>query len=166
MLLRRGATEVVALDVGYGQLAWPLQTDPRVDVVDRTNARSVTVEPIGGAVDLVVADLSFISLRLVLPALLGVTRPGADLLPMVKPQFEVGRDHVGSGGVVRDPQLRAQAVLSVAGVAAEHGFGVAGVVASPLPGPSGNVEYFLWLRADAPAPSPDAVTAAVAAGPA
>ncbi len=166
VLLRRGAAGVVALDVGYGQLAWSLQTDTRVRVVDRANARSVTVDLIGGPVDLVVADLSFISLRLVLPALVAVTRPGADLLPMVKPQFEVGRDHVGSGGVVRDPGLRAQAVMSVAAVAAEHGYGVAGVVASPLPGPSGNVEYFLWLRSDAPAASPAAVTAAVAAGPA
>jgi 23S rRNA (cytidine1920-2'-O)/16S rRNA (cytidine1409-2'-O)-methyltransferase len=155
----------VALDVGYGQLAWPLRTDPRVHVVDRTNARAVSVDLIDGPVDLVVADLSFISLRLVLPALAGVARPGADLVPMVKPQFEVGREHVGSGGVVRDPALRARAVLSVADAAAELGYGVAGVVASPLPGPSGNVEYFLWLRADAPPASPDEVAAAVAAGP-
>jgi 23S rRNA (cytidine1920-2'-O)/16S rRNA (cytidine1409-2'-O)-methyltransferase len=165
VLLRRGAASVVALDVGYGQLAWPLRTDPRVHVVDRTNARAVSVDLIDGPVDLVVADLSFISLRLVLPALAGITRPGADLVPMVKPQFEVGREHVGSGGVVRDPALRARAVLSVADAAAELGYGVAGVVASPLPGPSGNVEYFLWLRADAPPASPDEVAAAVAAGP-
>lgn len=149
VLLGAGAGEVVAVDVGYGQLAWPLRTDERVRVHERSNVRSLTPESIGGPVHLCVADLSFISLRLVLPALVGCLGPGADLVPMVKPQFEVGRERVGSGGVVRDPQLRAEAVLSVATCAAEFGLGTAGVVASPLPGPSGNVEFFLWLRADA-----------------
>jgi 23S rRNA (cytidine1920-2'-O)/16S rRNA (cytidine1409-2'-O)-methyltransferase len=147
VLLERGAAEVVAVDVGYGQLAWPLRGDPRVVVLDRTNARDLTVETVGGEpVDLVVADLSFISLRLVLDPLLAVVRPDADLLLMVKPQFEVGRDRVGKGGVVRDPGLRAEAVSSVASAAAERGWGARAVTASPLPGPSGNVEYFLWLR--------------------
>lgn len=146
VLLDRGAAEVVAVDVGYGQLAWSLRSDSRVRVIERTNVREVTPETIGGQVDLVVADLSFISLSTVLPALLGCADPRADIVPMVKPQFEVGKGQVGTGGVVSDPQLRAAAVLSVANRAAELGWGTAGVTASPLPGPSGNVEYFLWLR--------------------
>jgi 23S rRNA (cytidine1920-2'-O)/16S rRNA (cytidine1409-2'-O)-methyltransferase len=150
VLLRAGAAEVVAADVGYGQLAWPLRTDERVHVLERTNVRTLTPEAIGGTVDLTVADLSFISLRLVLPALAACTAPDGDLVPMVKPQFEVGRERVGAGGVVRDPQVRADAVLDVAHAAAELGLGVAGVAPSPLPGPSGNVEFFLWLRRDAP----------------
>ncbi|MBF6332516.1 TlyA family RNA methyltransferase [Nocardia transvalensis] len=146
VLLTRRAREVVAVDVGYGQLVWRLRTDERVRVLDRTNVRSLTPDAIGGPVDLVVADLSFISLGLVLPALAACCAPGADLLPMVKPQFEVGKERVGSGGVVRDPALRAEAVREVAAAAIDHGLSTRGVVASPLPGPSGNVEYFLWLR--------------------
>lgn len=148
VLLHRGAREVVAVDVGYGQLVWRLQSDERVHVVDRTNVRSIDADQIGGPVDLVVADLSFISLKLVLPAFAACMAEGADLIPMVKPQFEVGKDHVGSGGVVRDPELRVTAVLGVAEAAAALGLSTIGAVASPLPGPSGNVEYFLWLRAD------------------
>ncbi|ASF08557.1 hemolysin [Nocardia brasiliensis NBRC 14402] len=146
VLLSRAAREVVAVDVGYGQLIWRLQNDDRVRVVDRTNVRHLTSEMIDGPVELVVGDLSFISLALVLPALAACTAPGADLLPMVKPQFEVGKERVGSGGVVRDPALRAMAVREVATVAAGLGLHTEGVTASPLPGPSGNVEYFLWLR--------------------
>lgn len=146
VLLRRGAAEVVAADVGYGQLVWRLQNDPRVHVLDRTNVRHLTADAIGGEVDLVVADLSFISLNLVLPALAACTAIGGHLLPMVKPQFEVGKDRVGAGGVVRSPDLRAEAVLAVAHSAAALGLTTRGVTASPLPGPSGNVEYFLCLR--------------------
>lgn len=146
VLLRRGAREVVAVDVGYGQLVWALQTDPRVAVHDRVNVRSLAPEDIGGPVDLVVADLSFISLGLVLDALVACTVPGGDLVPMVKPQFEVGRERLGSGGVVRDPALRASAVLDVVAAARTRGLALRDVVASPLPGPSGNVEYFCWLR--------------------
>src|SRR5690606_29065512 len=126
-----------------------------------------TLEPaaIGGPVDLTVADLSFISLRLVLPALAACTRPDGDLALMVKPQFEVGRERVGFGGVVRDPQLRAEAVLSVAAAAADLGLGTAGVVASPLPGPRGNVEFFVWLRRSAAAVDEEQVRAVVRAGP-
>jgi 23S rRNA (cytidine1920-2'-O)/16S rRNA (cytidine1409-2'-O)-methyltransferase len=149
VLLRRDAAEVVAVDVGYGQLAWSLRTDPRVCVVDRTNVRSLTPEQIGGRVQLTVADVSFISLGVVLPALAACTADDGDLLPMVKPQFEVGRAGLGNGGVVRDPALRASAVVGVAKRAAELGWGTAGVARSPLPGPSGNVEFFLWLRRDA-----------------
>ena len=149
VLLRRGAKEVVAVDVGYGQLAWNLRTDPRVTVHDRTNVRELTPDQIGGPAELTVADLSFIPLTLVLPALAACTT--GDLLPMVKPQFEVGKERVGPKGVVRDPALRAEAVRMVAAKAQEHGWGTRGVVRSPLPGPAGNVEFFLWLRRDAPA---------------
>ncbi|MEU2184003.1 TlyA family RNA methyltransferase [Streptomyces thermolilacinus] len=166
VLLRCGAAHVVAVDVGYGQLAWSLQSDERVTVKDRTNVRELTLDVIGGEpVDLVVGDLSFIPLGLVLPALTGVTAPGADLVLMVKPQFEVGKERLGSGGVVRSPELRAEAVRNVARQAAGLGLGVLGVTASPLPGPSGNVEYFLWLRAGAPALDPADVDRAVAEGP-
>ncbi|RYU13032.1 TlyA family RNA methyltransferase [Nocardioides iriomotensis] len=146
VLLRRGAAEVVAVDVGHGQLAWSLQQDDRVAVHDRTNIRDLTLDLIGDPVDVVVGDLSFISLRLVLDALLGVTDPDGDLALMVKPQFEVGKDKVGKGGVVRDVGLRAAAVVSVLDAAAERGWGARAVTTSPLPGPSGNVEFFLWLR--------------------
>jgi 23S rRNA (cytidine1920-2'-O)/16S rRNA (cytidine1409-2'-O)-methyltransferase len=167
VLLRRGVREVVCVDVGYGQLAWPLQTDDRVRVLDRTNVRDLTAEVIGDPADLVVADLSFISLRLVLPALVAVASADADLVPMVKPQFEVGREALGPGGVVREPERRAGAVAEVARVAHEqYGLGVAGLTASPLPGPAGNVEYFLWLRRDAAPLDLDRLEAAVAAGPA
>jgi 23S rRNA (cytidine1920-2'-O)/16S rRNA (cytidine1409-2'-O)-methyltransferase len=165
VLLSRGAAEVVAVDVGYGELAWSLRTDDRVRVLERTNVRTLTPEAIDGRVDLVVADLSFISLRLVLPALVACARDDAELLPMVKPQFEVGRERLGAGGVVRDPEHRVQAVLDVAGAAASLGWGTAGVVASPLPGPAGNVEFFLWLRRDAGPPQEDQVRRAVEEGP-
>jgi 23S rRNA (cytidine1920-2'-O)/16S rRNA (cytidine1409-2'-O)-methyltransferase len=166
VLLRRGAAQVVAVDVGYGQLAWSLRQDERVSVHDRTNVREISADLIGGPVDLVVADLSFISLTLVMSALVACTKPDADLVLMVKPQFEVGKDRVGKGGVVRDPALRAEAVRTVAEAAGAHGLGVLGVTASPLPGPSGNVEYFLWLRAGAPALDPAMVDRAVEEGPA
>ncbi len=146
VLLRRGAAEVVAVDVGYGQLAWPLRQDPRVSVHDRTNVRTLTPDQVGGPVDVVVGDLSFISLSLVLDALLGVTARAGDLALMVKPQFEVGKDRVGKGGVVRDLSLRTEAVVTVARAAEGRGWGARAVTTSPLPGPSGNVEFFLWLR--------------------
>jgi 23S rRNA (cytidine1920-2'-O)/16S rRNA (cytidine1409-2'-O)-methyltransferase len=150
VLLRAGATEVVAVDVGYGQLAWSLRSDDRVTVHDRTNIRDLTPDLVGGPVDVVVGDLSFISLRLVLDALIAVTRPDGDLVLMVKPQFEVGKDRLGKGGVVRDPSHRAETVTVVADAAAERGWGAVAVATSPLPGPAGNVEYFLWLRHGAP----------------
>ena len=172
VLLHRGATEVVAVDVGYGQLIWRLQSDERVHVHDRTNVRRLSPEDIGGPVDLIVADLSFISLALVLPALAACLKPGGNALPMVKPQFEVGKERVGAGGVVRDPELRAEVVADVVAVAAGLGLTLRGVEASPLPGPSGNVEYFLWLhKPDAPAAASEAgdtvemIEAAVARGP-
>ena len=164
VLLRAGAVHIIAVDVGYGQLAWSLQTDPRVTVLDRVNIRSLTPDQVAPAPELVVADLSFISLTLVLPALVSCAAPDADFVVMVKPQFEVGRDLVGSG-VVKDPELRFAAVAAVAVAAVGLGLGVAGVTASPLPGPSGNVEYFLWLRRGAPALDEDALRQAIAAGP-
>lgn len=146
VLLRRGAARVLAVDVGYGQLAWSLRNDDRVVVHDRTNIRDLTLDLVGEPVDVVVGDLSFISLGLVLDALIGVTRPDGDLALMVKPQFEVGKDRVGKGGVVREPELRAEAVVGVARAAERRGWGAVAATTSPLPGPSGNVEFFLWLR--------------------
>ena len=166
VLLRRGAAHVVAVDVGYGQLAWALRQDERVSVHDRTNVREISAEVIGGPVDLVAADLSFISLTLVLGALVACATPEADLVLMVKPQFEVGKERVGKGGVVRDPALRAEAVRTVADAARGHGLGVCGIAASPLPGPSGNVEYFVWLEAGAPPLDPAMLDRAVEEGPA
>jgi 23S rRNA (cytidine1920-2'-O)/16S rRNA (cytidine1409-2'-O)-methyltransferase len=149
VLLRAGASHVVAVDVGYGQLAWQLRADPRVTVLDRVNVRGLRPEQVAPPPELVTADLSFISLTLVLPALAACAAPDADFVLLVKPQFEVGREHVGQGGVVRERGLRASAVAAVAGAALGLGLGVQGVAASPLPGPAGNVEYFLWLAAGA-----------------
>lgn len=151
VLLRRGAASVVAVDVGYGQLAWRLRTDPRVEVRDRTNVRTLAQGDIVPAPALVVSDLSFISLTLVIPALVAVAAPEADFLLMVKPQFEIGRERLGHGGVVRDPDHHVETVESVARCALNHGLDVADVEASPLPGPAGNVEYFLSMRAGHPA---------------
>jgi 23S rRNA (cytidine1920-2'-O)/16S rRNA (cytidine1409-2'-O)-methyltransferase len=168
VLLRNGAAQVVAADVGNGLLDWRLRTDDRVVVRDKLNVRHLTPDDIGGLVDVVVADLSFISLGLVLPALVSCVTEDADLLPMVKPQFEVGKQRVGSGGVVRDPEVRADAVLGVIRSAAELGLSPKGVVASPLPGPSGNVEFFVWFRRGAALPDTDVaelVHSAVQRGP-
>lgn len=166
VLLRRNAAHVVAVDVGYGQLAWELRQDPRVSILDRTNIRHLTGDVVGEPIDLVVADLSFISLTLVLPALAAVSKAEADFVVMVKPQFEVGREKLGAGGVVRDPALRKAAVIDVADSAYDVGLGTMAITASPLPGPAGNVEYFLWLRRGAPAIDYQAVDVAIAEGPA
>jgi len=166
VLLKRGVKKVVAVDVGYGQLAWQLQSDARVKILDRVNVRHLTAAQVGEQIELVVADLSFISLKLVLPALFSVASEAANFLVMVKPQFEVGKDKLGAGGVVRDAQLRKEAVAAVATSAYEQGFGCLGVVASPLPGPSGNVEYFLWLQKGAPALRQVDLDLAIETGPA
>lgn len=165
VLLRRDVTEVVAVDVGYGQLVWSLQNDPRVVVIDRTNVRHLTVDDIDGPVSLVVSDLSFISLTVVMPALTRVTEQEGDIVLMIKPQFEVGRGQLGKNGVVRDPDLHADAVLRVCQSAQEQGWGTRALAPSPLPGPAGNVEYFCWLRTDAEPPNQDAAREVVAAGP-
>jgi 23S rRNA (cytidine1920-2'-O)/16S rRNA (cytidine1409-2'-O)-methyltransferase len=148
VVLQLGAERVIAVDVGYGQLAWSLQNNPQVKVMDRKNIRELKLEEIGSKVDLIVADLSFISLTLVIEKFIELVKDGGDLILMVKPQFEVGRERLGSGGVVRDEALRKEAVMKVASRAFALGWGTRGVVASSLPGPSGNVEYFIWLRQD------------------
>src|SRR5699024_10379847 len=147
VLLSRGARDVVAADVGRGLLDWRLRTDERVTVLDRTNVRRLDTEVLGGPVDLVTADLSFISLNLVLPAVTACVAAEASLLLMVKPQFEVGKDRLGSGGVVRSARLREEALLTVLTTGEEFGLRAEAAVASPLPGPSGNVEYFAWFTA-------------------
>ena len=163
VLLRACAAHVVAADVGYGQLAWSLRTDPRVTVMDRVNVRAIG--PLTPPPDLVVADLSFISLTVVLPALVACATPDADFVLLVKPQFEVGKGRVGAGGVVRDTTDRSAAVEKVCGAAARLGLGVQGMTASPLPGPAGNVEYFVWLRRGAPPLDPDRLRGAIQEGP-
>jgi 23S rRNA (cytidine1920-2'-O)/16S rRNA (cytidine1409-2'-O)-methyltransferase len=149
VLLRRGAATVVAVDVGYGQLAWSLRSDPRVDLHERTNARTLTADAIGGPVDLVVADLSFISLRTVLPTLRAVANATPTFVLLVKPQFEVGRERLGKGGVVRDPEAWRDAIDGVIDAASSEGLDVVGVMGSPVVGPAGNVEFLLALRAGA-----------------
>ncbi|WP_067465535.1 TlyA family RNA methyltransferase [Actinomadura macra] len=165
VLLRAGAAHVDAVDVGYGQIAWSLRTDERVTVLERVNIRDLEPGMLGGPPGLVVGDLSFISLKLVLGPVQRCAAPDADYAIMVKPQFEVGKDRVGAGGVVREPELRAEAVRGVAAHALTLGLGVRGVTASPLPGPSGNVEYFLWLRAGAPPLDEADLAKAIAEGP-
>lgn len=146
VLLQRGARHVIAVDVGYGQLAWSLRSDDRVTVLERTNVRHLDAsrDELPFPPDLVVADLSFISLTAVLPALVTVAAPTANLVLMVKPQFEVGKERVGSG-VVTSPDLRREAVARVVTAAEAEELAIFGVAASPLPGPKGNVEYFLWM---------------------
>ena len=177
VLLRRGATVVAAIDVGEGQLVPALAADPRVHVHDRTNIRglgpaqtSQIIAEMGGPAQIIVADLSFISLTLVLPQLFALASDargdaGADVLPMVKPQFEVGKGRLGAHGVVHDPVRRQEAVMAVAQAAAQAGWGIAGVAVSPLPGPTGNVEYFLWLRRAAPQLVPADLDRAIEEGP-
>nr|WP_083956459.1 TlyA family RNA methyltransferase [Tersicoccus phoenicis] len=149
VLLRAGAREVAAVDVGHGQLVPQLRADPRVRVVEGLNIRRLTPEDIGGPVELTVADLSFISLRLVVEPLAAATGPGGDLLLMVKPQFEVGRSRLGKGGVVVSATDRREAVDGVAAAARDAGLTLRGEATSPLPGQDGNVEFFLWLGARA-----------------
>ncbi|MBD7916667.1 TlyA family RNA methyltransferase [Cellulomonas sp. Sa3CUA2] len=169
VLLRRGASRVVAVDVGHGQLVARLREDPRVEVREHVNVRDLRAGDVVPAPGLVVADLSFISLTLVLEPLLAVAAPGADLVLLVKPQFEVGRERLGSDGVVRDPDLWHAAVTGVCDSAAAHGAVVRDVRPSTLPGTHGNVEFVLWALAPDPARSPltvdvpDVVTAAVRA---
>ena len=144
-LLQRGAAHVVALDVAYGELSWKLREDPRVTVIERCNARSLQPEALPYAPGLIVMDLSFISLTKVLPAVLACAAARYDCLAMIKPQFEVGRDRVGKGGVVRDAAARRDALVSVGSCALELGASVMGYASSGLPGPKGNLETFVWL---------------------
>lgn len=143
VLLRRGARDVIAVDVGYGQLAWALREDDRVHVLDRTNARALEPDMLPWQPDLAVMDVSFISSALVWPAVARCLSPAYGALVMVKPQFEVGRDNVGSGGVVRDPALRRDAVLRVARAMQDTGAVITGAADSGTPGPKGNREVFV-----------------------
>lgn len=149
VLLRRGAEHVVAIDVGHDQLLPTLRTDDRVTVVEGRNVRDLTPADLARPPDLVVADLSFISLTVVLPAVAGVLHAGSQALLMVKPQFEVGRERLGAGGVVRDPGLHVESVRAVVRAAERVGLRARAVVPSPLPGPSGNREFFVWLAPEA-----------------
>lgn len=146
VLLRNNAKAVTAVDVGYGQLAWKLQSDERVVVKDRTNVRTLTGEDLPYAPQLIVGDLSFISLTLLIPALVAVSAPQCDFLLMVKPQFEVGKSKIGHGGVVKNPEYHIEAIEKVAICAKENNLNIYAVAPSPLPGPSGNVEYFLAMN--------------------
>jgi 23S rRNA (cytidine1920-2'-O)/16S rRNA (cytidine1409-2'-O)-methyltransferase len=145
VLLQRGAEAVVALDVAYGELHWRLRQDARVTVIERVNARSLDCGLLPFRPDLIVIDVSFISLTKVLPAVLGCAAPRFDCLAMVKPQFEAGRERVGKGGVVRDPAARLEAVLGVAEAVRAEGHAVMGFAPSGLPGPAGNLETFVWV---------------------
>jgi 23S rRNA (cytidine1920-2'-O)/16S rRNA (cytidine1409-2'-O)-methyltransferase len=144
-LLQRGAAHVVALDVAYGELALSVRGDARVTVIERVNARALEPSALPYAPDLVVADVSFISLTKVLPAVLACCAARFDALVMVKPQFEVGRERIGKGGVVSDPALRREAIVAVAQAARAEGAEVLGFASSGLPGPAGNRETFAWL---------------------
>jgi len=145
-LLQAGAASVVALDVGYGQLHWRLRSDDRVTVVERTNVRTADLGPLGAPFDLVVADLSFIGLSLVAPQLGAALGVDGDIIVLVKPQFEVGKDRVGKGGIVRDPELHRTAIEVVIAAFDAVGVGIRGGVASPVTGAKGNREFLLWGR--------------------
>lgn len=149
-LLQRGAARVYAIDVGYGQLAWKLQQDPRVVVMDRTNARYL--ERLPEPVDLATIDVSFIPLKLILPAVTGWLRPGGQIVALIKPQFEAGRGQVGKGGVVRDSAIHRAVLCDITGWAEARGLGLMGLLRSPLTGPAGNVEFLAhWVPGRAPA---------------
>jgi 23S rRNA (cytidine1920-2'-O)/16S rRNA (cytidine1409-2'-O)-methyltransferase len=146
VLLQNGARHVVALDVGHNQIDWKLRRDPRVLVLEVVNARSLVPAQLPGLVDIVTIDVSFISLRLILPAVPSVLRPSADVVALVKPQFEAGRDEVGAGGLVRDPEVHARVVAGVTAAAAGIGLMAVGMTPSPVTGASGNQEFLLHLR--------------------
>jgi 23S rRNA (cytidine1920-2'-O)/16S rRNA (cytidine1409-2'-O)-methyltransferase len=148
-LLLRGAARVHAVDVGYGQLAWTLRQDPRVRVLERRNARYLRLEDIGESVDLAVIDTSFISLKIIIPPLLAIVKAGGDILPLVKPQFEVGKGKVGKGGVVRNPEDREEVLRSLMSHFKESGLRVEGPMESPILGAKGNQEYFIHLKKEA-----------------
>ena len=145
-LLQHGAARVFAVDVGYGQLAWKLQTDPRVVVLDRTNVRYLEQLPGGVLADLAVVDASFISLALVLPATLRLVKPDGEVVALIKPQFEAGKEDVGKGGVVRDDRIHRRVLQEVVTLARSLELAVGGLTVSPALGPAGNVEFLIWLR--------------------
>ncbi len=153
-LLQRCAASVAAVDVGYGQLAWSLRNDPRVSVFERTNIRHVDPAVLGGPFELAVIDVSFISLTLVAAPVFSLLAPEADVLALVKPQFEVGKGRVGKRGVVKDPALHAEVLHKVADHVCELGLRVAGICSSPIKGPEGNIEYWLWASSRGPCSDP------------
>ena len=140
-LLQQGASKVFAIDVGYGQLAWKIRSDPRVVVMERTNIRYVTPENLGEALDLSVVDVSFISLRIVLPAIQRLLKPAGQVLCLIKPQFEAGKENVGKKGVVRDPAVHEQVLRDFVALATELGFTLRNLTFSPVKGPEGNIEF-------------------------
>jgi len=162
-LLQRGATKVYAIDVGYGQLAWSLRQDPRVVVMERTNARFLDKLP--EPIHLATVDVSFISLELILPRVYDWLMPGGLIVPLVKPQFEAGRTQVGKGGVVRDRSVHEQVLYRVLGWSVEHGLSLHGLIPSPITGPAGNVEFLALLGRSSPLPTVDLTTAIEAALP-
>lgn len=145
-LLQHGAGRVYAIDVGYGQLAWKIRSDPRVVVLERTNIRHLQTLPDGAQADLAVIDASFISLTLVLPSTLRLLTPAGQVIALIKPQFEAGKEDVGKGGVVRDPRIHRRVLEEIWSLADGLGLCVAGLIPSPLLGPAGNVEFLVWLR--------------------
>ncbi len=147
-MLQNGASKVYAVDVGYGQLAWKLRSDPRVVCLERTNARYITGEQIPDPLDFASVDVSFISLNLILPALRGVMKPSAQAVCLIKPQFEAGREKVGKKGVVRDREVHLEVLEHFLDHAKAAGFGVLGLTFSPIRGPEGNIEYLGWLSGE------------------
>jgi len=145
-LLQRGAARVYAVDVGYGQMAWSLRQDPRVVAIERTNIRHMPSEKIPEAVDLIVIDASFISLKIVVPAVIRFLKPGGNLLPLIKPQFEVGKGQVGKGGIVRDAEQHSRVIAELALFFRSLGLECSQAVASPIEGPKGNREFFMLLK--------------------
>ena len=164
-MLQNGAAKVYAVDVGYGQLAWSLRTDPRVVNMERTNIRSVTPDQLDDPIAFFSVDVSFISLHHIFPVARAVTTPDAVGVCLVKPQFEAGREKVGKNGVVRDPATHREVLLRAMGYAVDNGFGVRGLDFSPVKGPEGNIEYLMFVeKSDTPAaPGEDAAAAVVAA---
>jgi 23S rRNA (cytidine1920-2'-O)/16S rRNA (cytidine1409-2'-O)-methyltransferase len=165
-LLQRGAQRVYAIDVGYGQLRWELRQDPRVVTMERTNARHL--ESLPEAVDLATIDVSFISLKLILPRVAGWLAPGGQVVALVKPQFEAGSRHVGKGGIVRDPRTHRDVLMGVSVWAQENGWGVHDLIRSPITGAKGNVEFLIWLSqtTDLPRIDADSTIRSLTKGPA
>lgn len=147
-LLKNGAAGVVSIDVGYGQFAWELRNDPRVTLMERTNIRYVTADDIGALSDICVVDVSFISLRLVLPVVMKLIKTGGEIVCLIKPQFEAGKDKVGKKGVIKDPEIHKEVIYSVIEFAGQSGLCLKGLSYSPIKGPEGNIEYLLYLFND------------------
>ncbi len=160
-LLQRGAASVMAVDVGYGQMSWSIRNDPRVSVVERTNIRTADPAELGAPFDLVVGDLSFISLAMIAEQLTRLGTHGSDWVLLVKPQFEAGRQGVGKGGIVRDREVRIGTIHQVVDAFGTHGLFLHGVTTSPITGTTGNIEYLAWFRTETPTTIPDELIEAI-----